>query len=182
LKTIRSAQEKGFQLTKPNGIAPSGSKPGCKPAPFVFPLLAAPACVRLRGFTLLEMVIVIGLVAILGAFALPAYNDFVVRTKLRSGTEGLIAFRSVLEQSYQDARSYRTDDDSACRVASIPSEYFTLNCAATSDTLYTLSATSAAGQGLGDAGDYVYTINQDGVVSTTSFRGESTTADHWVYQ
>ncbi len=128
------------------------------------------------------MAIVVGLIAILASIALPSYNAFVVRTKLRTGTESLSAFRGALEQAFQDNRSYRTADDSACLIATYPSEHFTVTCAAPdSDLQYLLTASSTADSGLG-AGNYVFTVDQDGVQKTTSFDGESVDIDHWAYK
>ncbi|GAB3508701.1 pilin [Pseudoxanthomonas daejeonensis] len=41
---------------------------------------------RVRGFTLIELMIVVAIVAILAALAFPAYQDYVVRSRV---TEGL---------------------------------------------------------------------------------------------
>jgi len=165
-----SAQAKGFRPSKTKGFAA------------VDLVITGSAACRMRGFTLLELMIVIGLIALLMALALPSYTEFVVRTKLRTGTESLSAFRSVLEQGYQDNRSYRTVDDSACLIVSYPSENFSVTCAATSDVLYVLTATSAADQGLGAAGDYEYTIDQDGIARTTKFKGAAQTQTIWMYR
>ena len=182
LKTIRSTQEKGFHLTRPKGFAATGSVPGVAIARFVTPSFAKLRTDTNRGFTLLELMIVIGLLAILAVIALPSYSEYVVRTKLRSGTEGLSSFRSVLEQAYQDTRSYRDDADSACRIATYPTDNFSLTCAATSDVLFTLTASSLADVGLGNAGSYVFTINQDGATKTTKFKGGSVNLDYWKYR
>ncbi len=135
------------------------------------------------GFTILELMIVIAVVVLLLGIALPAYQDFVVRSKLQAGTEGLSALRGLLAQVYADNRSYRTLDDTACRIVTYQTEHFDLVCVATSDKSYLLTATSQASEGLGSAGDYVYALNSDGVRDTTVFRGASVDVDNnWKYQ
>lgn len=135
------------------------------------------------GFTFLELMIVIAVTVLLLGIALPAYQDFVVRSKLQSGTEGLSALSGLLTQVYADNRSYRTLDDTACRIATYPTEHFDLVCVATSDRFYLLTATSQASEGLGPAGDYVYVLDSDGSRDTTIFRGKSVDVDdYWKYR
>ena len=136
-----------------------------------------------RGFTFLELMIVIAVTVLLLGIALPAYQDFVVRSKLQSGTEGLSALSELLTQVYADNRSYRTLDDTACRIATYPTEHFNLVCVATSEKSYLLTATSQASEGLGSADHYVYTLDSNGIRDTTIFRGKSVDVDdHWKYQ
>ncbi len=62
-----------------------------------------------RGFTLIELMIIVAIVSILAAVALPAYGDYVRRGQLPEAFAGMSDLRVKMEQYYQDNRNYGTN-------------------------------------------------------------------------
>lgn len=125
-----------------------------------------------RGFTVIELLIVIAIISILAAVALPAYNDYVQRSKLVEAFTALSDFRVRMEQFYQDNRRYDgVGGLGNCGAKSPDSKYFTFGCVAatvapaTTPQNYTVTATGVANQGLTN---FVYTINESNVRATTT--------------
>jgi type IV pilus assembly protein PilE len=129
------------------------------------PRSAAPA-----GFTLIELMIALAILAILAAVALPSYNSYVRRSKVPVGLDALSAYATRMEQRYQDVGSYGTD---ACALT-VPSGVanFTIECELTnSGQGFTATAT-----GSGTLSGYTYTIDQDGTRATTAHPNGSNSA------
>jgi type IV pilus assembly protein PilE len=127
-----------------------------------------------KGFTLIEILMVIALIGILASIAIPAYNNYVIRGKLVDASTQLASARINLEQFFQDNRTYA---GGTCPSAT---KYFTFSCA-TTPTTYLVTATSNVNQGLGmNAGDYTYTIDYNNAKTTTKFAGTTTTSTCWI--
>lgn len=113
-----------------------------------------------RGFTIIEVMIVVVIVAILAAIAVPSYTDYVIRTKISEATSTLLAQRVKMEQYFQDNRTY-VGACAAGTVAPIPNntKYFRIACPTLTATTYTVTAT---GGGPGDASmaGFQYSIDQ----------------------
>lgn len=136
-----------------------------------------------KGFTLIEVMIVVVIVGILASIALPAYSQYVIRAKLADPQGQLADYRVKMEQFFQDNRNYGTLGATICGVAYPTLTNFTFGCALTSGTDnkgYVATATSKGGVGLGTAGDYVYTIDQTNTKATTKFAGTASTATCWI--
>lgn len=107
-----------------------------------------------RGFTLIEIMIVVAIVAILAAIALPAYGSYVKKSRARSAAADLRALAAVMENLYQKQLTY-TACTTACNTTSgtqttfsgwAPSQsaYFTFTVSSTTTT-YDLKAVGVTG-------------------------------------
>ena len=122
-----------------------------------------------RGFTLVELLVVVAVIGILASIGIPSYNNYVIRGKLVEGTSELSDGRVKMEQFFQDNRTYVG--------GTCPAETanFTYDCntpAATTNT-YTITAT-----GKGNISGYSYTINQNN--AKTSVTPSSIGATCWI--
>jgi len=61
-----------------------------------------------RAFTLIEVLIVVAIVGILAALALPSYNDYIRRAQIQEAFGFLTDYRAKMEQYFQDNRNYGT--------------------------------------------------------------------------
>ena len=137
---------------------------------------------KIKGFTLIELMIVIAIVGILASIALPIYNDYVRRGRIAEAPGVMANFRVQMEQLYQDSRNYGVVP--ACGIpdpAAPAARFFMYRCvSANTGQTYILTATSLADQGLGPAGAYVYTVNQANIRSTTRYNNIAQTATCWL--
>lgn len=111
-----------------------------------------------RGFTLIELMVVVAVVGILASVAIPAYNDYVTRGKLVEGTSTLADGRVKMEQFFQDNRTYV---GGTCPAATTN---FTYTCSCLLATAYLITAT-----GVGNLSDFSYTINQANAKQTIAW-------------
>ena len=66
---------------------------------------------RSKGFTLLELMITVAIVAILAAVAIPAYNGYINTAKMSEAHNNLAAIRLAQEEFYLDNNRYFTGAD-----------------------------------------------------------------------
>ena len=132
-------------------------------------LARRPAPCRRRGFTLIELVIAIAIVATLAGIAVPTFADHLRRGRIVEALARLADHRARMEQYFLDNRRY---DDGAgnCGYAVSPAsaaDAFTLDCTA-SATAYAVSATGVPGKG---TQGFVYTVDESDARSTPAVPG-----------
>ena len=130
---------------------------------------------RRQGFTLVEVMVVVAIIGILAAVALPAYSDYVIRGKIPDATSALSTKRAQLEQFFMDNRTYVGAP--SCTDDATSSQYFDFSCTAQTATAFTLQAA-----GKGTMAGFNYTIDQaaakTSAITASGWAAESTSC--WI--
>jgi type IV pilus assembly protein PilE len=134
---------------------------------------------RQQGFTLIEVMIVVAIIAILAAVALPAYSDYIKRSKITEAASTLSSMRVKMEQYFQDNRSYA----GACgiappvTVANQPADTanFQYRCPNVAATAYTITAT-----GIGSMLGFVYSVDEKNARSSSGPTGWTPSTTCWI--
>ncbi len=111
-----------------------------------------------NGFTLIEVMIVVAILAIIAAFAVPNYQEYVMRGRLQDATANLATKQVQLEQWFQDRRTY-AGSGAANRPCGLDTtnRNFDFTCNGTEGLNgYTLTAT-----GKGSVAGFAFTVDQN---------------------
>ena len=135
------------------------------------------------GFTLVELMIVVVVVAILASVAIPSYTSYVMRAHRQGAVQEMLTIASRQEQHFMDNKAYAstivdlgysaqpigTDDNGAVVDASDSSALYTFEISSTTASTsgiiraYTVSAIPRGTQATRDSGCGTLTITEAGV-------------------
>lgn len=100
----------------------------------------------LRGFNLIELIIVATIIGILAAIAYPAYQEHIIRSRRADGQTALMNMAALMEHYYTENNTYIGANPTTLGITNTSQEgYYTVSVSAATATTYTLNAAPVAG-------------------------------------
>ncbi len=126
---------------------------------------------RARGFSLIELMIVVLVIGILAAVAIPAYQNYVTRATRTKATQGLMNLAGLEERYFYSNNTYTgtlsalgvSSSGSYCVDSCTASRYYTITIPSATTTSYTLQAAPGGAQLTQDTACGTLTLTNTGV-------------------
>jgi len=129
-----------------------------------------------RGFTLIELMIVVVIVSILAAIGYPSYNDFITKSRRQAGRNVIYQIANRQEQFFLDNKAYAAnltalgyptnamglDEDGQLVAADYAKRTYIVDMTNTSATTYTVRAQPQLLQASRDTQCKIYTLTHTG--------------------
>jgi type IV pilus assembly protein PilE len=134
-----------------------------------------------KGFTLIELMIVVVIVAILTTIAYPSYRDYITRGRRADGQAALLDLASRMERYYSQQNTYQTATIGTGTATDVratnlsPDGWYTLSISAQTPSSYTLQAIPNNQQATDDRRCQTLTLNSLGVKGITASPGGTPT-------
>ncbi|WP_312568779.1 type IV pilin protein [Comamonas sp.] len=134
-----------------------------------------------KGFTLIEMMIVVAIVGILGAVAYPSYTEYVMRGHRADARAGLLQTQLWMERAATANGVYPTDLPATLTWANDNNKRYTIGFAANNtNATFTLTATPKAGAQRNDrCGTLTLAHTGERNITNAPNGGNMTAADCW---
>ena len=144
---------------------------------------------RQRGMTLIELVVVVMIVGILAAVAIPSYRSYVIRSQRSDAKDALLVLATQQEKHYLQCNAYATAIDAAtdCAAGELQGTdtskngwYGLATAAPNPATGFTVTATAINGENQWqDTACRTFTVDQAGVRTADDDGGGDNTAECW---
>ena len=146
-------------------------------------MICRPLSIRMRGFTLIELMIVVAVVAILATVAFPSYQSYIQKARRADAKNAVLEMASRQEKFFSINNAYSTSA-SALGYSALPSP---VNSSGTSYYQLSVTVTTASGTALpgfvatatptgvqiADTKCYAFRLNQLGVQTNVDSGGAS---------
>ncbi|MGY3040626.1 type IV pilus assembly protein PilE [Rhodanobacter sp. TND4EL1] len=129
-------------------------------------------CSSVRGFTLIEMMIVVAIIAILAAIAYPAYTKYIIKTRRVAAESCLTQYSNYMERFYTTNLTYVAAPNPGfdCQSAAQTGNFYDYTASNLTASGYLLTGTPKGAQASDSCG--ALTLNQTG--ARTAVGGNAT--------
>jgi type IV pilus assembly protein PilE len=132
-----------------------------------------------EGVTLIEVMVVVAIVGLLAAIAIPAYNDYVTRSRRSDAFTALETVRAAQEMYRAERGFYIGINYLAGCSSNMAGDNYTISVATGAAPATTFTVTATPTSGGSQKKDFCFQINQDGNQSYAPYTSSTNTCGAW---